>query len=141
LILIRWREPVTLPPMSHAVIDTGPGDPERFRATLRLSDTAVVPVGARGGDVAQLGPTVSDVEAVAAERPITWGVLLTLVRLRTLEASAAPAAIEAAGMPLLDTIIPERTDYARMFATVPEHLGAYVDLLAELTEESADATP
>src|SRR3954453_20027461 len=51
LTLEPWRDPMTLPPMAmaNAVIDTGPGDPERCRAAMRLADTVVVPIGARGG--------------------------------------------------------------------------------------------
>lgn len=141
LSLAEWRDPMTLPAqgVTHAVIDTPPNDPERFRAAMRLSDTVVVPVGARGADVAQLGPTVRDVEAVAAGRSLSWGVVLTMVRLRSLEARDAPAAIVAAGLPLLDTVVPLRADYARWFATVPDDLLAYGDLFVELTEEPAHA--
>lgn len=139
LTLVEWHDPMTLPATAHTVIDCPPGDPGRFRAALEFSDTAVVPVGARGADIAQLGPTVRDVEAVAAHRELAWAVLLTMVRARTLEATQAPAAIVAAGLPLLDVVIPERADYGRMFATVPSYLGAYVDVLAELEEEPADA--
>lgn len=138
LTLVPWREPMTLPPMSDAVIDTGPGDVGRVRAALQLSDTAVIPVGARGADVAQLGPTVEVVEAAAAERPIAWGVLLTMVDLRTAEATDGPVAVRDAGHPLLDTVIPARTAYRRLFGAVPDWVGAYADVLAELTEEDTD---
>lgn len=132
LTLVSWQEPMTLPHLGNVVIDTGPGDPGRLSAALALADTAVVPVRAERADVAQIGKTVQLVETAATVHGITWGVLLTHVVMRSHEATDAHAAVEEAGFPLLDTRVPFRRDYARMTDTVPEHMGAYRDLLDEL---------
>lgn len=132
LTLVTWRDPMTLPPLAHIVIDTGPGDPGRLSAALALSDTAVVPVRAERADIGQVAKSASLVEKAATERPITWGVLLTHVVLRSQEEREAHDAVISAGFPLLDVRVPFRRLYARMTDTVPESLGAYADLLTEL---------
>jgi len=132
LTVVGWHEPMTLPPVRHVVIDCGPGDPDRFRAAMRMSDTVIVTAGARIADAVQLGATVGDVEKVAAERPLEWGVLMTLVRLRTRAASTVTTSIETADLPLLRTIVPSLQRYADAFGTVPERFDAYVDVLGEI---------
>lgn len=132
LSMVRWRSPMTLPLLGHVVIDTGPGDPRRLAEALEFADTAVIPVRAERADVGQVGKSASLVEKAATEAPLTWGVLLTHVVLRSREASEAREGVTAAGFPLLDTVIPFRRDYARMSDTVPEYFGAYTDLLTEL---------
>lgn len=141
LTLVPWAEHrASVPPtdLSHVVIDTGPNDPQRFREAMHLSDTVVVTIAARDGDVVQLGTTTDDVEAIAAERALTWGVLVTMVRLGTREAIEVPTQIIAAGFPRLEALVTEnRTVYGRAFGQVPTYrnFGAYVDVLAELTAE------
>lgn len=138
LTVVPWRDPITVPPLDHVVIDTPPGDPERLRAALRVSDTALVPIGSRRGDVVQLGATVRVLQEIEQQQPLSWGVLLTLVRLRTRAAAEAPAAIESDGLPLLMSVIPQSESIAAMFGTVPAHLpGSYRQVLEEITEEPA----
>lgn len=140
LSVYPWQEPLTVPPNwgGHVVIDVGPGDPERLRAALEVSDTALIPIGSRRGDVVQLRETVAVVDQVASRRPLTWGVLLTLVRLTTKAAKEAPAAIERDEFPLLRTVVPESAAIEQMFGTVPSLFFSYRDVFREITEVGAD---
>lgn len=140
LTVVPWRDPLSLPPaeLSHVIIDTGPGDPVRLRAALAVSDTAVIPIGSRRGDVVQLRETVETVEKAAADRPLAWGVLLTMVRLSTKASRQAPSAITAVDYPLLTTVIPQSAAIADAFGTAPNRFYAYADLLREITEEDTD---
>ena len=118
LTIAQW--PLELPPadLSHVVIDTGPGDPERLRATAALCDLTVVVTSPLPADVAQVGATIADVETSGS--PLV-GDLLAPVMLSTI--------------PALDTIVPWSVPrYARAFGTVPTlySAGAYADVLAEL---------
>lgn len=146
--VVPWQEPLSEliadhlrgihPQMGHVVIDTGPGDPVRLRAALEESDTAVIPVGSRRGDVVQLRETVETVEKVAAHHPLAWGVLLTMVRLSTRASRQAPAAITRDDFPLLSTVVPQSAALADAFGTVPARFYAYADVLREITEETTD---
>lgn len=142
--LIEWRsgEPFNLPPAwgAHVVIDTGPNDPQRLRDAVALSDTVVVPVACRTLDVAQVGATLDTVADAAQGRDVTLGVLLTMVKLGTIEADEVPAALAARELPTFDTVIPERRSYARLFGTVPDLFGAYGDVLAELGDAATEVT-
>ena len=120
--------------MSHTVVDTGPGDTERLGQALRLADTVIVPSGARGADVAQLQITMTEVEKVATERSLVYGVLMTFVRLRTGNAHRAPESIDRDGLPRYDTMITLREELVDAWGTVPPRPGAYADLMAELDE-------
>lgn len=137
LSVVPWREPMTLPPagLTHAVIDTPPGNPERFRAAVNLSDSVLITTGARYADAIQLGGMAREVEKAAGQRPITWGVLLTLYRLRTGPADSVRDQIDAADFPRLTTIIPLLNFYAELFGTVPKQFKAYADVLRELKGE------
>lgn len=134
MTLAGWREPLTLPPagLSHVVVDTGPGDPERVREAASICDLAVVATTPLPADIAQVGSTVTDVERSGC--PLV-GVLLTQVRLGTTEARAVPAELREDDVPALDAIVPWSVPrYARAFGTVPNAYtaGAYADVLAEL---------
>jgi chromosome partitioning protein len=141
LAVVPWADPFTLPRFwgGHVVIDTGPGDRARLRTALQHSDTAVVPIGSRRGDVVQLGETIRTVESVAAVHPLTWSVLLTLVRLSTRASREAPAAIERDAHPLLRSVVPESAAIAEMFGTVPTRLYAYRDVYLEVAGVPAHA--
>ena len=132
LTIAQW--PLELPPadLSHVVIDTGPGDPERLRATAALCDLTVVVTSPLPADVAQVGATIADVEKSGC--PLV-GVLLAQVMLSTIEARAVPRELREDDIPALDTIVPWSVPrYARAFGTVPTlySAGAYADVLAEL---------
>lgn len=141
LTVDSWRDPLRLPPaeLAHVVIDTGPGDPARLRAALEVSDTALIPVGSRRGDVVQLRETVATVAGVAERHPLSWGVLLTMVRLSTRASRQAPEAIERDDYPLLRTVVPHSAAIADMFGTVPSRFYAYADVLGEITEVPSHA--
>ncbi|MCD2191672.1 ParA family protein, partial [Actinomycetospora soli] len=140
-----WRDPLPEliahetrdlhPGLSHVVIDTGPGDPVRLTAALEQSDVALIPVGSRRGDVVQLRETVQTVEKAAAGHALSWGVLLTMVRLSTRAARQAPDAITRDDFPLLSTVVPQSAAIADAFGTVPSRFYAYADVLREITDE------
>lgn len=137
-----WRDPLRLPPpnLAHVVVDTGPGDPVRLRAALEQSDTALVPIGSRRGDVVQLGATMRTVEEVAQRRPLAWGCLLTMVRLSTRASREAPAVIERGDYPLLRSVVPLSESIAAVFGTAPDRIpGSYVQVFEEITEVPAHA--
>lgn len=137
LEVVEWRDPLTLPPAwgGHVVIDTGPGDVPRLRSALEVSDTAIIPIGSRRGDIVQLRQTVDTVEEVANRRPLVWGALLTFVRLRTRAAARAVEAIERDDLPLLRSVVPLSEVIAESFGTVPTRFYAYADVYREITEE------
>ncbi|MCD2191658.1 nucleotide-binding protein [Actinomycetospora soli] len=144
----RWTDPLheqlTRVPsgvhegLSHVVIDTGPGDPERMRAAVAAADVVVIPVGARMLDVAQLQDTARIV-AGAAHPGLSWGVLLTMRRGATRSGEIAPAVIERDGFPLWATEVPLRESIAAAAGTYPSPVPAvYRDLLEELREVNAE---
>lgn len=138
LTVVPWRDPLTLPPRwgGHVVFDTAPNDPIRLRAALEHSDTALVPIGSRRGDVVQLGETVGTVAEAARGRDLSWAVFVTMRRGATRAARDAPAAIERDQLPLLRTEIPLSEAIADTFGRAPARIpGAYVDLYREITEE------
>jgi len=146
LPVVAWADPLEamladLPrELAHVVIDTGPGDAERMKAAVALSDWAVIPAGARILDVYQLRQT-AQIVASSAPRGLSWGVLLTMKRGSALSAAAAPKKIESDGFPLLATEIPLRESIAMAAGTFPSPIpGAYRDLLAEMRQDvPADA--
>lgn len=133
--VVPWVDPLQLSAeLAHVVIDLGPGDPARLRTALEQSDTALVPIGSRRGDVVQLAATAQIIESVAERQPLVWGCLLTMVRLRTRAALDAPAAIERDDLPLLRSVIPLSETIAAAFGTVPNPVpGAYRQAFEEIT--------
>lgn len=136
LSLETWREPMTLPAgLTHVVIDTPPSRLDRFEAALRLSDHAVIPVGAEEGEAINLGTTTDVIEKVAQDRELIWGVLLTKVVANTIEARTYPAALEEQGFPRFEAHVPRSIPkYSRIHGHVPDRPWAYRDVLAELQE-------
>ena len=136
--VVPWSRSVdrTFDSYEHVVFDVGPRRADLFREAITRSDTVVVPAGPRPADIAEIAPAVESIAAVAdAGHPTVWGVLITMLRLGTASAAEAPRILEANGTPVLDVRIPLREMYSLAYGTVPERFGAYVDLLAELTEE------
>ena len=136
-----WRDPLTVPPNwgGHVVIDTGPGHLDRLRSALLVSDIALVPIGSRKLDIAQLTQTVSVIEEVAQHHRLSWAALLTFVRLRTRASQLAPDAIEQRDLPLLRSVVPLSEAIADAAGTVPARFYAYADVLREITEVPAHA--
>lgn len=141
-----WDDAAPVPPAwgGHVVIDTPPGIPEvgppvRLRSALAVSDSALIPIGARKLDVAQLTETVGEVEAAARAHGLRWAALLTFVRLRTKAYRAADAVIERDDLPLLRTVVPLSEAIADAAGTVPRRFYAYADVLAEVTGREVGA--
>ncbi len=140
LEVLPWRDPLSLPPeLAHVVVDTDPGEPVRLRAALEHCDTALIPVGARLGDVVQLRETLRTVAEAAVGGTFVWGVLLTMVRLLTRESRHSQSAIEADDVPLMRTVIPYSAAIADSFGECLSRSYAYADLFREITEVPAHA--
>lgn len=117
----------------HIVIDTPPGDLAIIRSAVLAVDTAIVPVSPTGIDLNRLLPTFEILAELEAVNPVEVGVLLTKVRKGTRSAGGARQVLNELGYPVLDTEIPLAEMYAGSFGVLPDHLGAYDNLLRELT--------
>jgi len=115
------------------VIDTGPADAAIIRSAVMAAEVVVVPASPTGLDVNRLMPTVELLAEVDAIHPVQVGVLLTRVRKGTLSARGVREVLAEVGLPLFDTSIPLAEMYAGSFGIAPVDLGAYDDLIKELT--------
>lgn len=135
LVTTKWSSRLTrsaLDPYDHVVFDLGPKRPELTRTVLRFADTAVIPTAPRKADFRELGPALDLITAAQTRQPLAFALLLTFVRLSTRAGRTARQEAEEAGLPVLDAVVPLAERYSDMFGRVPSHLGAYVDVAAEL---------
>lgn len=120
---------------AHVVIDTSPKNPHLLRQALMVSDVLVVPARPQPMAVSEV-PTTYDVAAEVATEHDGLEVAVLLVeahgRSSNSMGGAAREALTDAGLPVLDAQIPSRKSYGLAFGTVPEDLGDYADVLAEL---------
>lgn len=115
-----------IPDNELVIIDTPPGKSERIQAAILLADLVIVPCGASPMDLARVWPTL---EATMGSPSV---VLLTQVDLRANMWKRIKDKLEAEGVVVFDTMIPQRQSTRKAFGTVPSDLGAYMDLLGEL---------
>jgi chromosome partitioning protein len=112
------------------LIDTPPGTAAAIDAAVEIADLVIIPTGTRAADVDRVFPTLD----ITAHRPTT--VLLTMVDMRTVEATEMPAALAAAEVPVLRTVVRDRTAIQRAFGqTLPRYLADYGDVFDELAAE------
>lgn len=123
----------------HVVIDTPPGDLGIIRSAVLAVQTAIVPVAPTGLDLNRMKPTFELLAELEPANPVEVGVLLTKVRRGTRSAAGAREVLEELGYPILETEIPLTEAYAGSFGTVPADLGAYADLLIELSGQVVSA--
>lgn len=121
------------------VVDAGGGDLEFLVSAATVSDVLLMPLAPSGADARRVEATMK-----AAERGATQnqrGLLAALAIVRADGRSAEPerwrAQLLADERPLLDTSIGARVLYSRAYGTLPDDVGEYADLLAEVDREMA----
>jgi chromosome partitioning protein len=120
----------------HVVVDTPPGNEAIIRAAILSVPVVLVPVSSTGLDIDRLGPTWQMLSDLEPTHPLglAVGVLLTKVRRGTRSMREARDVLAGElGYPLMETEIPLAESYAATFGAEPGDLGAYDDLLKELT--------
>lgn len=127
----------------HIVIDTGPHDVGIVRQAMWLSDELVVPVTPSTMDIRRLPATFELAAEVDELSPLTARVLLVRTRAGTASRVEARQLLETPadggglGLPTMLAEVRLRESYALALGTVPDHLGDYDQVLAELTTDGA----
>ncbi|MFE7423797.1 AAA family ATPase [Rhodococcus sp. NPDC057529] len=121
------------------IVDTGPSNRAVLAGALGATGRLLVPCGPRSLDVAELRATLDIASEVDQVTPVFMNVLLTMVRLGTRSADDVRDVLETdLGYPLLKSVVPLRETYAHMFASTPDNLGAYDDVLEELLADDTE---
>ncbi|MDP9765459.1 type II toxin-antitoxin system prevent-host-death family antitoxin [Deinococcus enclensis] len=103
------------------VIDTPPNNREILTRASAIADLILVPVLATGMDLDRLGSTLELLEDLEASREgLQYALVMNRVDGRKSLARAAKAELEE--LPKLDTIIPDRTEYEKVFGMSPSEL-------------------
>lgn len=112
------------------VIDTPPGQLGIVQAAARAADVVVVCCQPTLMDLDRMRATID----VVGEQGRPAAVLLTRARLRTRALDGARSALEAAELPLLEVVIPQREAIAAAYGTRPTGpaLALYAGVLAEV---------
>lgn len=112
------------------LIDTPPGQLGIVQAAARAADVVVVCCQPTLMDLDRMRATIE----VVGDQGRPAAVLLTRVRLRTRALDGARDALEAAELPVLQTIIPQREAIAAAYGTRPAGtaLALYVAVLQEV---------
>lgn len=117
---------------THVVVDTPPGDTAIVRSALLSVEEAVLVLTPSLLDMDRLRPTLELVAEVEPIHPLRLWALLTRVRSRTRTAQVAQQLLRELQVPLLQSVITLREEYARSFGTLPRHLGEYAAVLEEM---------
>jgi chromosome partitioning protein len=116
------------------VIDTPPNDRNIIRSAVLAADTVLVPVSPTGLDLRRLHPTFELLAELESVHEMLTGILLTRVRRGTVAAKSVRGILADAGYPMvLDAEIPLSEFYAASFGTLPADIGAYAEVLKEIT--------
>lgn len=117
----------------HLVVDVGPKNPLMLRQAMALAQHLVVPVAPRPLDLAELPGTFELAAEVDATSPLLASVLLVQVRAGTRSASEARELLTGdLELPVLTAETHLRESYSLAYGSVPDSLGEYADVLAEL---------
>jgi chromosome partitioning protein len=128
---IHRRLALLLPGVTHAVIDTPPGESAIVRSAIAAVDMVIVPISPSIMDLDRLRPTLDLITEVDAVAPLRVFVLLTRVRAATKSGRLAREVLEDAGVSLLDAQIPLRESLNTSFGTIPSE-PSYAVVLEEL---------
>lgn len=120
---------------SAIVIDTPPGHADIVRAAALAADVVLVPVSPFAMDLDRITATVDLLATLPRPDSPEVRVLLTNTRLGTNSLTAARAALEALGMPVLRAGVPRRESIGNSFGTAPSDLSLYRPVLDELLGE------
>jgi chromosome partitioning protein len=128
---IHRRLALLLPGVTHAVIDTPPGESAIVRSAITAVDMVIVPTSPSIMDLDRLRPTLDLIAEVDAVTPLRVCVLLTRVRAATKSGRLAREVLEDAGVSLLEAQIPLRESLSTSFGTIPSE-PSYAAVLEEL---------
>lgn len=108
------------------VVDTPPGGYDVIETAVDAGDLVMIPSSASPLDVNRVWPTVE----ATSHRPAV--VCLTQIDSRTTLPKVARTTLESEDVVVTDTEIPAREALRHMYATMPQRLYGYDDLLTEL---------
>jgi chromosome partitioning protein len=128
-----------LPGLTHAVVDTPPGDRAIVRGAIAATGVVVVPIPPSIIDLDRLGPTLDLIAEIDATSPTQTFVLLTRVRAATRSGKLTREILAETGVSLLDTQIPLRESLSTSFGTVPSRDNPYQAVLDEIMSKEAAA--
>lgn len=121
---------------AHVVLDTPPGELAIARSALLAADVALVAVQPTAMDLDRVLPTLELIAEVEPVNDLTFHVMLARVRRISREGRDARAAMEAMGLPVMRTEVPQLGFYADAFGeVVGENLGDYDQVARELLGE------
>lgn len=120
----------------HVVIDTGPSSADILMAALTTTDYLVVPISATGAEATPLQPTLSAAATIGRIKPIELNFVYTRIKPNTRVLREAKAVLSEK-FKVLDTDVPFILLYQSAFGTVPDDLGVYPQVLAEILSEEA----
>lgn len=123
---------------AHVVIDTGGENDTILSQALLVTDELLVPVAPSLIELRRLPATFELAAKVDVLSPVTARVLLVKVRTGTRAATEARTLLEGMGLPVMAAQVSLRERYSGAFGTVPEHLGEYGQVLAEVSEDAPD---
>lgn len=122
-------------PQDHIVVDTPPEDRGVVAAALRAVDLAVVPIQPTTADMAQLGETLSLIEAAReTNERLRAAFLLTRVVRRTRALQMTERYFRTGELFLLRARIPQRQRFALAHGQPVLELADYQAVVDELTE-------
>ncbi|MGA7987053.1 MAG: ParA family protein [Candidatus Dormiibacterota bacterium] len=128
-----------LPGLTHAVVDTPPGDRAIVRGAIAATGVIVVPMPPSIIDLDRLGPTLDLIAEINATSPTQTFVLLTRVRAATRSGRLTREILADMGVSLLDAEIPLRESLSTSFGTVPSRDNPYRAVLDEIMSKEAEA--
>lgn len=113
-------------PDGLVLIDTPPGTSPAIQESINLADLVVVPCGASPIELQRVWPTLSFLDG----RPAV--VLLTNVDLRSTLSAQIRKRLADTEVPVLHSLVPQRSEIKRSFGKTPNALHGYDDVLKEL---------
>lgn len=119
---------------AHLVIDTGGENDVLLSEALLVTDELLVPVAPSLIELRRLPATFALAAKVDVVSPVSARVMLTKVRAGTRSAIDARALLEEMGLPVMAAQVSLWESYAQAFGSVPNDLGEYQQVLAELEE-------
>lgn len=108
------------------VVDTPPGGYEVIETAIDAGDLIMIPTSASPLDINRVWPTVE----ATSHKPAV--ICLTQIDSRTTLPKIARATLEDEGVVVTEAEIPAREALRHMYATTPQRLYGYDDLLTEL---------
>lgn len=108
------------------IVDTPPGGYEVIETAIDAGDLIMIPTSASPLDINRVWPTVE----ATTHKPAV--VCLTQIDSRTTLPKVARATLEGEGVVVTEAEIPAREALKHMYATTPQRLYGYDDLLTEL---------